>query len=140
SAERGHSKHHRGRLLASGRHSTASLYRCRMDYDSERGDQLYRWYRPDRRAFSARMLTVAFSLVFLLSLFLSAPAQAAARTTTTNAASAKAQSHKPITRNALKHDTTPKLKTMKPSKAKAQSGKAKTVPAPAHPVPHGKLN
>jgi N-acetylneuraminic acid mutarotase len=83
------------------------------------------------------LLTVAFSFAFLLSLFLSAPAQAAARTTNT---SAQPQSQKPLVRKALKHDTTPKLKTMKPSKAKGPTGKAKAAPAPAHPVPHGKLN
>ncbi|HEU5437798.1 MAG TPA: carboxypeptidase regulatory-like domain-containing protein [Ktedonobacterales bacterium] len=53
------------------------------------------------------------------------------------AASAQGKPLKPLVRSALKHDTTPNLRTMKPPKV--PQGKTKIKDVPLHDVPHGHL-
>lgn len=64
---------------------------------------------------------------------------ASAHGVTANAnVAAQAKTTKPLVRNALKHDTTPQLRTMKP--ARTQQTNKTTAVAPIHVVPHGKLD
>ena len=95
-----------------------------------------RWFRSGARVQTARVLTVAFSLAFLLSLFAATPTLAATNTASVKAAP-QAKVNKPVVKNALKHDKTPALKTMKPKHV--DQGKPKTTSAPTLPVPHGNL-
>ena len=96
---------------------------------------MYRWYKSGARVQIARILTVAFSLAFLLGMFAATPALASPNTASINAAP---KSSKAVVKKALKHDTTPALKTMKPKHV--DQGKHKTADLPVLPVPHGKLN
>lgn|GEM_PF-2190943 len=84
----------------------------------------------------ARILTVAFSLAFLLSLFAATPALAAPSTASANAAP-QAKVSKPVVKSALKHDKSPALKSMKPKVPKQGNQKAKDLPV--LPVPHNNV-
>jgi hypothetical protein len=55
-------------------------------------------------------------------------------------AGAQAQTNKPVIRSALKHDATPALRDMKPSKAAQQAAKKTIAAVPLHAVPHSQLN
>jgi N-acetylneuraminic acid mutarotase len=82
------------------------------------------------------VLTVAFSLVFLLSLFAATPALAAPSTASVNAAP-QAKVSKPVVKSALKHDKSPALKSIKPKVPK--QGNQKTKDLPLLPVPHNNV-
>lgn len=83
---------------------------------------------------------LSITLALVMSLLTSSPLLAASSnvSTKTMPATSQAKTLKPTVRQALKHDTTPALKTMKPVRSKQANKDTKTVPVYA--VPHGKLN
>jgi N-acetylneuraminic acid mutarotase len=91
-----------------------------------------------------RIATLGFTIALLFSLLLWLPLQAAPAGTgaSAQAAGSKVQTLKPVTRGAVKHDTSPQLKTMKPAKTRQAGNNASTkvTPVPLHTVPHQKLN
>ena len=87
-----------------------------------------------------RISTFGFALALLVSLLVAAPVQAAQRSNSPGITGSGA-SHAPVVRSAVKHDTSPALKTIKLTKSKiGRQAASKISTVPLHTVPHANLN